>query len=143
MSNDQINKLYQEIILKHNKIPRNYGVLEDATHEAEEINMLCGDEVRVFMRFVDDRCDKVMFTGYGCAVMKASASLMTTVLEGCSRAEVLCLIDSFHNLINGNQHTLSETSPLRDLQGVQFYPARIKCAFLPWKAVSKGLSATM
>jgi nitrogen fixation NifU-like protein len=137
----QIQRLYQETVLNHGKNPLNYGVLDDATHEADEINMLCGDEVHVFMRLVDNRCEKISFTGYGCAVMKASASLMTRELRGLLKEEIIERIEAFENLITGKQHIILKDSPLHALQAVQFYPARIKCALLPWKAAKKSMKS--
>jgi nitrogen fixation NifU-like protein len=132
-------QLYQEIILKHSKEPQNYGVMDNPSAEAHELNMLCGDEVRVFVRLVGDRLESVMFTGLGCAVMKASASLMTEYVENYSVEEARKYAESFRAFLNGEEHALPEISTLRALQGVRAFPSRIKCALLPWKALEKSL----
>ena len=132
-------QLYQAIILKHSKEPQNYGTMENPSAEAHELNMLCGDEVRVFVRLAGDRLERVMFTGLGCAVMKASASLMTEIVQDCSVDEARKYAQSFRAFLQGNFTTLPENSPLRALQGVQAFPARIKCALLPWKALEESI----
>jgi nitrogen fixation protein NifU and related proteins len=132
-------QLYQTIILKHSKEPQNYGIMEHPSAEAHKLNMLCGDEVRVFVRLAGGKLERVMFIGLGCAVMKSSASMMTEIVHGCSVEEASKYAESLERFLKGDESALLQTSPLRVLQGVRAFPARIKCALLPWKALEESL----
>ena len=128
--------LYQEIILDHNRRPRNYGALTGATHRADGRNPLCGDELAVSIRLSQDAVEAVHFQGQGCAISKASASLMTEALEGKSVAEARAFV---RQIIDGlgtgaGDWALAEAGDLAALSGVRKFPARIKCATLAWHA---------
>lgn len=133
--------LYQEIILDHNKRPRHYGPLEGATHRADGRNPLCGDELAVSIRLNLDAVEAVHFQGQGCAISKASASLMTEALEGKSVAEARAyarrIIDGLGPDAGG--WTFGEAGDLAALSGVRKFPARIKCATLAWYAFLSAL----
>lgn len=138
-----MQNIYHDTILRLSKEPRNYGVVESPTHDRTELNMLCGDEVRVTMRFAGEKnvCEEIRFTGYGCAVMKASASTMTDLLAGCTAHEIKIYAESFHTFLHNDLHNLSESSPLLIFEGVRQFPARIKCAWLPWKATLESMKS--
>ncbi|TAE27367.1 MAG: SUF system NifU family Fe-S cluster assembly protein [Candidatus Kapaibacterium sp.] len=141
-----MQNIYHDIIFHLSNKPHNYGVLVDATHDHTELNMLCGDEVRVMMRFSENTtlCEEITFIGYGCAVMKASASMMTDTFKGCTSDEIKQLIESFtnflHNTSHDTSHNITQDSPLRAFEGIKQFPARTKCALLPWKAAIKAIS---
>ncbi len=137
-----VQNIYHETILHLSKEPHNYGVLGNATHDHTELNMLCGDEVRVMMRFTEDStmCEEISFIGFGCAVMKASASIMTDALKGCTPDEIRQLAESFTNFLHNKPHSISQDAQLRAFEGVKQFPARIKCVLLPWKAVTEALA---
>jgi len=136
-----LEDLYQDIILEHNKRPRNYGPLEEATHRAAGRNPLCGDELSVSLRLDGDRIRAVRFQGQGCAISRASASLMTTVLEGRSSAEAIGTIEAVLQGLQSDQATdfLEGRNDLVALGGVRRFPARIKCATLAWHAARCAL----
>lgn len=138
---DDLQDLYQEIILDHNKRPRNRRVLDDADHKAEGYNPLCGDHVTVFLNVENDVVKEVTFEGSGCAISTASASLMTESLKGKTLAEAKALFKRFHNLITGDEET-QESEGLGKLavfSGVCRYPARVKCATLAWHTVHAAI----
>ena len=126
--------LYQEVILDHNKKPRNYGALDDASHKAEGHNPLCGDHISVTLNLNDDRIDGIAFQGASCAICKASASMMTTTVKGKTRADAETLIQEFRDMatgkldLNGHHHL----GRLAVFAGVRDLPTRVKCAILPW-----------
>lgn len=128
--------LYQEIILDHNKRPRNFGPLAGATHRADGHNPLCGDELMVSMRLVDGRIESIHFQGQGCAISKASASLMTQALAGMgveqARGLARRVVDGLDTQVR--ELTFAEVGDLAALSGVRQFPARIKCATLAWYA---------
>ena len=139
----ELADLYQEVILDHYKRPRNQGPLEDADHEADGYNPLCGDRVKVLLRFVDGRVEDVRFEGVGCAISTASASLMTEAVRGKTREEVEALFDRFHSMLTGDPDSLSETDgdlgKLMVFAGVREYPVRVKCATLAWHTLRSAL----
>lgn len=141
-----LEDLYQEIILDHNKNPRNARKIQNYTHTAEGHNPLCGDEVMVYLTLKDGKIQDVSFTGEGCAISKASASLMTTVVKGLTLEELKQQATKVYELITG--HSPTEASPLTELgdlaalSGVRRFPARIKCATLPWHALEAALKGT-
>lgn len=132
--------LYQDVILDHNRSPRNFGELANASGSAHGRNPSCGDEVTVWLRIEDDEVREVTFTGSGCAISKASASMMTQAVKGKSRAEAAALFELFHGLVTG-QHSVDErlVGKLRVFGGVARFPARVKCASLAWHAMKEAL----
>lgn len=134
--------LYQEVILEHNRSPRNYGPLESATGQAQGHNPMCGDEVTVWVEMADDRVHDVSFEGHGCAISKASASMMTQAIKGKSRAEAEALFDQFHALVTGQDATPDASlGKLKVFSGVARFPTRVKCASLAWHAMREALGA--
>jgi nitrogen fixation protein NifU and related proteins len=140
-----IEELYQSIILDHNRRPRNYGELTGASRRADGHNPLCGDRLTVWVRLGEgDVVDEVRFTGEGCAISKASASLMTAEVKGKSRTEVEHLFDRFHALVTGKVEEPDsdpELKRLRVFSGVSRFPIRVKCASLSWHALKAALDA--
>ena len=133
--NDDLHELYQDIILSHNKRPRNYGVLHPHSHEAEGYNPLCGDKIEVYLQIEGDRIAGIRFEAAGCAISKASASIMTEQLKGKTLAEADALFDKVHEILDpasDAQPDLETAGDLAALAGVRKFPARIKCASLPW-----------
>jgi len=133
-----LRDLYQEVILDHNRAPRNFGPLPSANRKAEGHNPLCGDRVSVFVQVENGRIADIAFQGAGCAISTASASLMTEALKGKSVAEARSLFHGFHDLLtaNGDADGLGK---LAVFAGVREYPIRIKCATLAWHAVQAAL----
>jgi nitrogen fixation NifU-like protein len=140
---DELRDLYQEVILDHNKKPRNFGVLEGATHEADGHNPLCGDELHVSLVLDGDRVSDVRFEGSGCAISTASASLMTESVKGRTRGEAERLFAGFHDLLTGDPSRLEKASEalgkLAVFQGVREFPVRVKCATLSWHTLKAAL----
>jgi nitrogen fixation NifU-like protein len=135
--------LYQEVILDHNRKPRNYGALPDATHHAEGHNPLCGDRIDVALNLDGDRIGAVGFEGESCAICKASASMMTVAVKGRSRAEAETLIREFREMATGKgtSEGLAHLGRLAVFSGVRDLPTRVKCAILPWHTLSAALNA--
>ena len=133
-----LRDLYQEVILDHNRAPRNFGTLANANRESEGHNPLCGDRVKIFLRVEGDRIDGIAFQGSGCAISTASASLMTEALKGRTVEEARRLFHGFHDLLTtgGDAEDLGK---LAVFAGVREYPIRIKCATLAWHAVQAAL----
>ena len=134
--------LYQEIILDHNKNPRNFRVLADADRLVEGYNPLCGDHYTVYVKMDGDRIAELTFQGSGCAISKASASVMSTVVKGKTRAEALEWFEQFHQLVRGEGHGKEDPERLGKLAafaGVSEFPARVKCAILPWHTMKSAL----
>ncbi|MDQ8206576.1 SUF system NifU family Fe-S cluster assembly protein [Coraliomargarita sp. SDUM461003] len=139
---DDLHELYQSIILDHNKRPRHYGALAEATHHAEGYNPLCGDKITVFLRIVDDRIEAIQFEAACCAICKASASMMTDALQGQSLAEGESLREGVSRILDTNTDespSLETAGELASLAGVRQFPARIKCATLPWHTYQAAL----
>ncbi|MEO5816661.1 MAG: Fe-S cluster assembly sulfur transfer protein SufU [Gemmatimonadaceae bacterium] len=139
-----LQELYQSIILDHNRRPKNYGALEGATQSAEGRNPLCGDEVKVELKVADDdSIDDVKFTASGCAVSRASASIMTQAVKGKSRAEVDRLFTQFHELVTGKlKPDAGEARAMGEMaafSGVSRFPVRVKCASMPWHTLQSAL----
>jgi nitrogen fixation NifU-like protein len=135
-----LGALYQEIILEHNRSPRNQGALEGATGHAHGKNPMCGDEVSVWLHTTGDVVDRVTFTGHGCAISKASASMMTQALTGKSRADALALFQDFHRMVTGaGPADAPNLGKLKVFAGVARFPARVKCASLAWHAFRDAL----
>jgi len=136
-----LRELYQDVILEHSKAPRNYHELKTANHKAEGYNPLCGDRLTVYVDLQDDAIRDIGFQGSGCAISKASASMMTQILKGKNRADAEKLFDRFHRLVtgqpmNGNQYELGK---LTVFSGVSEFPVRVKCATLPWHTLRAAL----
>lgn len=139
---EELNDLYQEIILGHNKRPRNEGELEGWTHEAEGYNPLCGDRVHVFLKVANGMVEHVKFRGDGCAISRASASMMTERLKGCPVAEIETRVKQVVEMLANRDAPVMELENVGDLAalaGVRQFPARIKCATLAWHAASEAL----
>ncbi len=137
-----LRELYQEVILGHQKSPRNFRVLESANRRAEGYNPLCGDRVTVYARIEGDVIEDVSFQGIGCAICMASASLMTESVKGRDRKTVNGLYESFHGLVTGRPARQEGTPPLGKLEvfsGVSEFPIRVKCASLPWHTLNAAL----
>ncbi len=137
-----LSELYQEVILDHNERPRNFRELEGANRTAEGYNPLCGDRVTVYLQLVDDAITDISFQGAGCAISKASASMMTVSLKGKTRTEAEDLFQSFHSLVTGAAGTAIDPQALGKLavfSGMRQFPARVKCASLAWHALHATL----
>lgn len=136
-----LGELYQELILEHNRSPRNYREIPEADAHAEGNNPLCGDQVRVYVRLDGDRIEDVSFQGSGCAISRASASLMTGAVKGKTREEADALFDRFHGLVTGTlpQSEAATLGKLAAFAGVAEFPIRVKCASLPWHTLKAAL----
>lgn len=138
----ELQDLYQEVILDHNRQPRNFRKLEGADHQAEGYNPLCGDQLTVYLHMEGDRVADISFVGSGCAISKASASVMTTSVKGKTRREIQKLFDQFHRMVMGQgdiQKIASEVGKLAVFSGVSEFPARVKCASLAWHTLKAAL----
>lgn len=138
----ELDELYQEVILDHNKTPRNFRVMEDANRKAEGYNPLCGDQVTVYVKFENGIIKDISFQGSGCAISKASASMMTSALKGKTEAQAHELFENVHNMLTGEsnqQQGQREVGKLAILSGVCKFPARVKCASLAWHTVNSAL----
>jgi nitrogen fixation NifU-like protein len=136
-----LRELYQQVILDHNKNPRNFHELPEADRKVEGYNPLCGDHYTVFVRFDDQNIAEVSFTGSGCAISKASASVMSSTVKGKSKEEAEQLFETFHRLVTGEGSSLSEADlgRLAAFSGVSEFPARVKCATLAWHTLRTAL----
>lgn len=135
----QLSALYQEMILDHYRRPRNKGILENADASVEMKNPLCGDEIALQVAFDGDSISDVKFSGRGCSISQASASMMTQLLKGKTREEIEPIRAGFRNLMMGGDPT-DDLGHLRALSGVARFPARVKCALLAWNALESALS---
>jgi nitrogen fixation protein NifU and related proteins len=137
-----LRALYQEVILDHNKNPRNFKKIEDADCSVDGYNPLCGDHYTIFLKLNGDVISEIAFQGSGCAISKASASVMSTVLKGKTRAEAEMWFDKFHHLVRGElkgETGLEELGKLAAFSGVSEFPARVKCAILPWHTMKNAI----
>jgi nitrogen fixation NifU-like protein len=142
MSRD-LDELYQSVILDHNKTPRNFHELPPPATHADGHNPLCGDRLTVWVDLDGDRVRDVAFLGNGCAISKASASLMTAAVKGKTRAEAMTLADEFNKLVTGRLEGAAERKALGKLQalaGVSEYPVRVKCASLAWHTLKAAIA---
>jgi nitrogen fixation NifU-like protein len=139
-----LNDLYQEIILDHSKKPRNCRLLECATQMAEGYNPLCGDKIKLFLDYENGVVKDISFQGSGCAISTASASLMTEMLKGKTKAQAEELLWRFHDLLTKDQAPKpgGELGKLAVFSGVREFPARVKCATLAWHTLKAALSGT-
>jgi nitrogen fixation NifU-like protein len=137
----ELTDLYQEVVLDHGKRPRNYGPLEGATHRAEGLNPLCGDRITVTARVEDGVVRDVRFEGSGCAISKASASVMTGVAKGRTPDEIDAVFERFHRLVTEGPGGVDGDAlgKLAVFGGVHEYPTRVKCASLAWHALRQAL----
>ena len=133
--------LYQELILDHNRKPKNFRVMENADREVLGHNPLCGDQLTLWLKMDGDRIADVSFQGQGCAISKASASMMTTSVKGKTREEAEAIFDKFHDLVTGklDEAQAKELGSLRAFGGVSKFPLRVKCASLAWHTVNAAL----
>ncbi len=139
-----IKELYQEIILDHNRSPRNFRRMEEATRSVEGYNPLCGDHYRIYVKLDNGIIRDVSFDGAGCAISKASASVMSTVVKGKSVREAEQLFERFHRLVTGepvSEEELEELGRLAAFAGVSEFPARVKCASLAWHTMHAALES--
>ena len=139
----ELSDLYQEVILEHNKNPRNFREIADATRHADGNNPLCGDALRVYVTLEDDRVADVAFKGSGCAISKASASMMTQAVKGKTKEEAEVLFDEFHKMVTGELDPEADETHLGKLKifaGVLEFPARVKCASLSWHTLHAALA---
>lgn len=138
----ELNDLYQDTILDHNKNPRNFRDIEDADKTADGKNPLCGDALRVYVKMENDVVSDVAFKGSGCAISKASASMMTQAVKGKNRDEAERLFDEFHKMVTGELDIETDENHLGKLRvfaGVLEFPARVKCASLSWHTLNAAL----
>ncbi len=133
--------LYRDVIVDHNRSPRNFGVLEGAAHKAEGFNPLCGDTLTVYLELDGERIREARFEGQGCAISVASASLMTEQLKGLSQAEARELFSSIHAMLTADEAPADTAGlgKLAALQGVRAFPSRVKCASLCWHTAMAAL----
>jgi nitrogen fixation NifU-like protein len=136
----ELDDLYQEVILDHNKSPRNFRALENANRKAQGYNPLCGDQVTVYLNLEDGVIKDISFQGSGCAISKASASLMTAELKGKTEAQAAELFENVHKMLTGESGARDKNvGKLEILSGVCKFPARVKCASLAWHTVHSAL----
>ncbi len=141
----ELSDLYQEVILEHNKNPRNFREIEDADKTADGNNPLCGDALRVYVAMDGDKIADVAFKGSGCAISKASASMMTQAVKGKSREEAETLFNEFHDMVTGHLDAEAGENHLGKLKifaGVLEFPARVKCASLSWHTLHAALAGS-
>jgi nitrogen fixation NifU-like protein len=137
-------QLYQEVILDHNKKPRNWGMLADATHKAEGHNPLCGDHINLTLRLAGDTVDAINVQGESCAICKASASMMTTVVKGRTQQDAEQLVQEFRDMATGkldHENKPHHLGRLTVFSGVRDLPTRVKCAILPWHTLHAAFNA--
>jgi nitrogen fixation NifU-like protein len=139
----ELTDLYQEVILDHNKTQRNFGPLDSANRHADGHNPLCGDQLRVYLELDGDTVTDIHFEGSGCAISKASASIMTEVVKGKTTEEVEAMFASFHELMTGDPSVKESAGPglgkLAVFEGVREFPVRVKCATLAWHTLEAAL----
>ena len=137
-----LSDLYQEILLEHNSKPHNFKKVEEANQTADGFNPLCGDQITLYLKVVDGQIDDVGFQGTGCAISRASASMMTQSIKGQTLERAEQIFDAFHHMITGPGAELDfdTLGDLETLSGVNEYPTRIKCAILAWHTMKAALS---
>ena len=136
-----LSDLYQEVILDHNRRPRNFHALAEPSHSAEGYNPLCGDRLTLYLKVNGDTIEDVSFEGGGCAISKASASLMTDAVKGRTRAEAEALFARFHRMVTTPpDQPVEEMGKLSSLAGVREFPVRVKCASLAWHTLKAAFS---
>ena len=137
----EINELYQQVILDHNRSPKNFRTIEHADATAEGFNPLCGDHVNLYVALDGDVIRDVSFQGSGCAISKASASMMTAAVKGKTKAEAQAMFQEFHDMVHGRDNaSTAHLGKLTVFAGVREYPARVKCASLAWHTLHSALA---
>lgn len=140
---NELRELYQQVILDHNKSPRNFRIIEHPSHDKEGYNPLCGDKLHIYMLLEDDTVKDISFQGSGCAISKASASLMSSMVKGMKKEEAEELFNRFHNLITGklgDNPEIEDLGKLAVFAGVKEFPARVKCASLAWHTMISAIN---
>jgi len=139
---DDLQELYREVILDHNRSPRNFGELADATRVVDGVNPLCGDKMTLYVKLGGGKVEDIRFKGTGCAISVASSSLMTERVKGRTIAETLALFEQVHDLLAGDHaHVdVEQLDKLAALGGVREYPTRVKCASLAWHALKAAVA---
>ncbi len=141
---EALRELYQEVILDHNRSPRNFRVMDDAERKVEGYNPLCGDHYTLFLKFDGDVIKDISFSGSGCAISKASASVMSLTVKGKSKTDAGVLFRQFHELVTegpGRAGGGDSLGKLAAFSGVSEFPARVKCATLPWHTLQAALDS--
>ncbi|MCU1268503.1 MAG: uncharacterized protein JWM21_4821 [Acidobacteria bacterium] len=139
----ELSELYQQVILDHNKKPRNFHKIDSANHSAEGFNPLCGDQLTVYAQLEDGLLKDVSFEGSGCAISKAAASMMTVAVKGKTRQDAETLFEEFHRMVTGELDEENEPNDLGRLKifsGVREFPVRVKCASLAWHTLKAALN---
>ena len=139
---DDLRDLYQEVIFDHNRNPRNFRAMDDADRQIDGFNPLCGDRLTLFIKISDGVISDASFQGEGCAISTASASLMTEIVKGKTEEEAEQLFTLFHKMATGEHVEMDELGKLAVLAGVCEYPARVKCATLPWHTLDALLKGS-
>ena len=144
MISSDLRDLYQEMILDHNKNPRNFRVLEHANHTAEGFNPLCGDRLKLYLTIDLDHIKDIGFQGSGCAISKASASMMTDSIKGKTTQEAEVIFQEFHQMLSGKNPDTnpSKLGKLSVFSGVSEFPVRVKCATLAWHTLKAGMETS-
>jgi len=140
---NELKELYREVILDHNRAPRNFGEIEDADRIVDGVNPLCGDKMTLYVNLANGKIDDIKFKGTGCAISVASSSLMTDRVKGASIEESMSLFTKIHDMLMGSADpSLEEMDKLSALAGVRDYPTRVKCASLAWHALKTALAGS-
>lgn len=137
----ELRELYRDVILDHNRQPRNFGLLEPADASVEGFNPLCGDRLTLSLKMTGEAISDIRFEGQGCAISTASASLMTEAVKGKTRAQALALFGRVHRLLTDDDASSDELGKLAALSGVREFPARVKCASLCWHTLASALQS--
>jgi nitrogen fixation NifU-like protein len=136
----ELSDLYQEVILDHSRHPHNYGGMPDATRQAEGYNPLCGDQLTLYLKLDGDKIQDIRFEGNGCAISKSSASVMTDLVKGKSKAEADALLEKFRHVVTDPATVhLEESDKMAVFSGVSEFPGRVKCAVLSWHTLRSAL----
>jgi nitrogen fixation NifU-like protein len=141
-----MRQLYQEVILDHNRKPRNFGAIPGANRHAEGHNPLCGDHIKLSMNVLDNKIETIAFEGEGCAICKASASMMTGAVKGKSLQDAEIMVEEFRGMATGTLDLENEANHLGKLKvfaGVKDLPSRVKCAILPWHTLHAALNPVL
>ena len=139
----EVSELYQAVILDHNRSPRNYGKMADANFVGEGKNPTCGDRFTVFLKIENEAIKEISFHGSGCAISKASASVMTTAVKGKALAEVNALVENFQTVIKGEGGVAHASGELDAFAALKKFPMRVRCATLPWQALVAAIKTQM
>jgi len=138
---DELRELYQSLILDHSRHPHNFKVLDSANRTADGYNPLCGDQITLYMNVENDVIKDISFQGQGCAISKASTSIMTTILKGKTIAEAQSIFNKFQHMIKTGEYDIDQMGKLAVLAGIHKYPVRVKCAILPWHTAINSLKS--